>query len=456
MCIGFGAAAVEVSAQSSEFADARSMGMARGSMVSARGIDAIGLNPANLGTADRSTFSISIIPFGLHFGTNFVTWGDFRKYFSGTQSGSGKTGTYLTDADKTDILNNFPGNTGKASAGGAVTLFAMTFIDETLGGFAFTVNERFGMSAVIPSDYLRIAFYGNPIGSKYEFSGTKFNAEWMREYALHYGRRLPISLPHTTISAGISLKLLHGFAYAGIDEFSASVSTDSNSTLKAGARFLGRSSTIDAFDDTTHPNIAVFPAPAGVGFGIDVGATAQIGNAFRVGMSVVDIGGLTWRRNAYENRTDANVTLSDLTSQSQRDSVTNTFKSQRDTVGSFRTSLPTVFRFGVAVDVRQLPFMKAMPGQMAVELDYIQGLNSLVGNTTSPRFALGIDYHILEWLPVRTGLAFGGNERVHWGMGAGLNFSGFDLEVGTEDIIAIFAPDHMSTVSAAFGMRLRF
>ncbi len=425
-------------------------------MVSAHGIDAIGLNPANLGLADRSAFSVSIFPLGAHVGTNFITWENYKTYFSGVQTDSGKVGKHLSDADKEDILNNFPDGKGKAASGGAITLFAMTYIDENLGGFAFTVNERVGASATIPSDYLRLLFYGNPLGSKYEFSGTEANGEWIREYALHYGRTLPAFLRQTSISVGVSLKLLHGFAYGSVDEFSGSVSTDSSSALSAAARYRSRQSTIDLINDTTKARYVPFPAPAGHGFGFDLGVTARIGQALWFGVSVIDIGGITWTRNAKENRGDASITITDLTSQAQRDSITDTFKSKEYSIASFHTSLPTVLRCGIAVDVQQLPFMKAMPGQMVMELDYIQGLNSMVGNTTSPRFALGIDYHPLDWLPIRTGLAIGGNERVHWGLGCGLNFNSFDLEVGTEDIIAILAPSLMSTASVAFGMRVRF
>ncbi|MGD0337560.1 MAG: DUF5723 family protein [Bacteroidota bacterium] len=443
-------------AQSVEFANARSMGMARASMVSARGIDAIGLNPANLGLADRSPFSVSIFPLGVHIGTNFITYERYKAYFTGTQTDSGKVGRYLSESDKEDILNYFPEGMGKMASGGAITLFAMTYIDENLGGFAFTVNERFGASASIPRDYLRLLLYGNPLGSTYDFSGTEANGEWLREYAISYGRQLPSFLQHTTISVGVSLKLLHGFAFGSVDEFSAMVTTDPNSALTGTAKYRGRSATIDAINDTTHSGFVLFPAPAGTGFGFDLGATAHIGQAFWFGMSVIDVGSMTWTRNTREYRGDTSVTITDLTTQAKRDSITDTFKSKEYPVESFNTSLPSVLRCGVAVDVQQLPFMKAMPGQMVVELDYIQGLNSFVGNTTSPRFALGVDYHLLRWLPIRTGFAFGGSERVHWGLGSGVNLDGFDFEIGTEDIIAILAPSVMSTASLAIGMRLRF
>jgi hypothetical protein len=260
----------------------------------------------------------------------------------------------------------------------------------------------------------------------------------------------------TSLSAGISLKLLHGFVFGGIDDFSGMIQTDSASALSANLRYRSRRALIDAVSDTAKGVVGFFPAPAGTGFGMDLGVSARIGQAFSAGVSVTDIGGITWTRNAREFHTDARVTITDPTSQAERDSITDAFKIAEYSVESFKTEMPTVLRIGVAVDVQLLPMMKAMPGRMVVELDYIQGLNSSVGNTTSPRFALGVDYHVLPWFPVRTGFAFGGNERVHWGLGSGLNFYNFDLEIGTEDIIAILAPSLMSTASLAFGARLRF
>ncbi len=455
VCLGFSVAAGHISAQSVEFSNARSMGMARASMVSARGLDAIGLNPANLGLADRSTFSITMFPMGLHVGTNFISWKKFREYFSGVETDSGRIGKYLSDTDKEDILNSIPGGIAKFNGGATITLFALTYIDEPLGGFAFTVNERMGASATIPNDYLRLLFYGNPVGSKYEFSGTGGSLQWMREYAMHYGRSVPVIPGLTSLSAGISLKLLHGFVFGGIDDFSGMIQTDSTSALSADLRYRSRRALIYAVSDTTQGVTGFFPAPAGTGFGMDLGVAARIGQAFSAGVSVTDIGGITWTRNAREFHTDAHVSITDPTSQAERDSITDAFKTTEYSLESFRTELPTVLRIGVAVDVQLLPMMKAMPGRMVVELDYIQGLNSSVGNTTSPRFALGVDYHIISWLPVRTGFAFGGNERIHWGLGGGLNFDNFDLEIGTEDIIAILAPSLMSTASLAFGARLR-
>jgi hypothetical protein len=279
--------------------------------------------------------------------------------------------------------------------------------------------------------------------------------QWMREYALHYGRSVPVIPGLPSLSAGVSLKLLHGFMFGGIDDFSGMIQTDSASALSANLRYRGRRALIEALNDTAQV-MGVFPAPAGTGFGMDIGVSARIGQAFSAGVSVTDIGSITWTRNAREFHTDARVSITDPTSQAERDSITDAFKTTEYFVESFKTGLPTVLRIGVAVDVQLLPMMKAMPGRMVVELDYIQGLNSSVGNTTSPRFALGVDYHVLPWLPIRTGLALGGNERVHWGLGGGLNFDNFDLEIGTEDIIAILAPSLMSTASLAFGARLRF
>jgi hypothetical protein len=444
-----------VFAQSVEFSNARSMGMARASMVSARGLDAIGLNPANLGMADRSTLSVTMFPMGLHIGTNFLSWDRFKEYFSGVETDSGKIGRYLTESDKEDILQSIPGGTAKFIGGATITLFALSYIDESVGGIAFTINERMGASATIPDDYLRLLFYGNPVGSRYEFSGTTGNIQWTREYALHYGRSISGIPGLTSLSAGVSVKLLHGFMYGGIDDFSGMIQTDSASALSADLRYRSRQSLIDALNDTAQV-MGIFPAPAGTGFGMDIGVSARIGQAFAAGVSVTDLGGITWTRNAREFHTDARVSITDPTSAAQRDSITDAFKTREYSVESFRTGLPTVLRIGVAVDVQLLPMMKAMAGRMVVELDYIQGLNTSAGNTRSPRFALGIDYQVIPWLPIRTGLAFGGNERVHWGLGGGFNFENFDLEVGTEDIIAILAPSVMSTASLAFGARLRF
>ena len=53
----------------------RGVGMARTFVAASRGLDAVGINPANLPAGDEGTVSIGLMPLGLHVGTDFLNYG---------------------------------------------------------------------------------------------------------------------------------------------------------------------------------------------------------------------------------------------------------------------------------------------------------------------------------------------------------------------------------------------
>ena len=55
-----------------ERVNVRGMGMAGTFDATSRGLDAVGINPANLGLPDKGTVTMSLVPFGLHFGSDVL------------------------------------------------------------------------------------------------------------------------------------------------------------------------------------------------------------------------------------------------------------------------------------------------------------------------------------------------------------------------------------------------
>lgn len=64
------------------------VGMARTFTAVARGIDAVGVNPANLGYLDRGTVTFNILNFGIHGGSDFWNQEIYTKYFTGDENGN--------------------------------------------------------------------------------------------------------------------------------------------------------------------------------------------------------------------------------------------------------------------------------------------------------------------------------------------------------------------------------
>ena len=121
---------------------------------------------------------------------------------------------------------------------------------------------------------------------------------------------------------------------------------------------------------------------------------------------------------------------------------------------AFSTSLPTMLRIGASIECRNFEALKFLPGSMILAFDYHQGLNSSMGNITTPRLSMGMEYRLIDFLPIRTGLSTGGGDGVRWSAGFGLDFHYVCLDVATENLGMLFRPRTTQTLSAAAGLSI--
>jgi hypothetical protein len=96
-----------------------------------------------------------------------------------------------------------------------------------------------------------------------------------------------------------------------------------------------------------------------------------------------------------------------------------------------------------------------LPGNMLMEIDYNQGLNNSLGNSTIPRFSLGTEWRLIPILPLRTGITVGGGDQFRWAFGFGLDVWVMSLDVGTENFGMLFSPKSFSMFSLAAGLKIR-
>jgi hypothetical protein len=129
--------------------------MARTSTATSRGVDAIGINPANLAIPENSSFSLTLLPFGVRLGTDFLNYGLYRRYLTGVSTDSGTVGYYLTDRDKDEILSGFSSGAGTINADMDLKLISISFYSPGFGGLGLGISERVGAKGVLSIDYLR-------------------------------------------------------------------------------------------------------------------------------------------------------------------------------------------------------------------------------------------------------------------------------------------------------------
>ncbi len=438
-----------------ERTDIQGIGMARTFAASTHGLDAAGINPANLIGGDRNYLIIVSLPrVGMHVGSDFMTYDLYEKYFTGIDTDSGRVGRYLSSADKQDILNAFPDGVGTLSADLEVRPIGL-MVNLEFGAFALTVTERVASAAAIPHQYAEFLFYGNTPGSTYDFSETHIVGSWTREYGLTFATNLPGFDFLSNVTGGIGLKLVHGYGYAELDRFNTSLITSTSGVLRGTLDLHTRTSRIDALAESHSGSYSLFPAPAGTGLGIDLGMAGDLTEYMRVGVSVTDIGSMNWTRNVEEVTADSTIVVSDPLDPDQSNGVKDAVNGTSRPGEDFSTSLPTTLRMGVAVDLHKLPFFKSfLPGEMMVAADYNQGLVETAGSTLTPRLSFGLEFRPLPFLPLRTGFSFGGTDHYNWALGFGFHLGMFDLDLASENASWLFSTRGTSYGSAAVGMRL--
>jgi hypothetical protein len=441
----------------------RTLGMGRTAVAASRGTDAIGINPANIAIPDIGHFDLSLVNSSFRISTEIFTYDIYQKYFTGIDTGGTKRAPYpLTQQDKDIIRGQLPENP-VTKINVESMLAGVSFETALLGGIGFAVLEHAGANFAFSRDFFDMMYLqGLPSNTKYVFNGTSFEAWWYREYNISYGRRLPIKIPFLkNLYAGAAVKFIHGYGIfqttknnSSIENKSALDSTGVNSLIgnfdfsaqRAGADFFN--------NDTAKQSFTMFPSPVGKGTGLDIGISAELLNGIVLGLSVTDIGKILWDKNVLQTTGGGQVTINGNINGLQ-DSIKNVVKGKNSPGESFSTSLPTVFRIGASVESDKVVFLKILPGKLLLAVEYSQGFNESLGNTTKPRVSLGAEYRIIPFLPVRTGLIAGGNENVRWAFGFGLDFRVVTLDFASDNFGMFFTPKSFNTASFGLGIKVR-
>jgi hypothetical protein len=293
------------------------------------------------------------------------------------------------------------------------------------------------------------------------FDGTEVSAWWYREYNVSYGRKLPVDVKFLKdLYAGIGIKFIRGYGISQPENQKSSFGNypdpvnPSQYTLRGTIDFLTTHAGVDFMNGNSDASFTLFPDPVGKGTGFDMGLSGELINGVRVALSVTDIGKITWDRNVIESYGSGSINITGATNNLE-DTLKSIFKGKTRPGEVFNTYLPTALRLGFATEASNIQVLKFLPGKLILAFDYLQGFNESLGNTTKPRFSLGTEYHVFPVLPVRTGLAFGGGDKVRWAFGFGLDLHYVSLDFATDNFGMVFIPKSFQTLSFSFGMKVR-
>ena len=433
--------------------NARSVGMANTGVSTVNGVDAIGINPAGILLDQGKHLSIGLLPFGMFAGTDFLDMTTYKKYFTGVDDGTGKrTAYYLNDADKQTILSMFKGDLGHFSSNIGFNLIGVT-VTTHFGSLGLNISDRIAANLTIPSDYADFLLYGNTPGKTFNFDKTQINSWWIRDYSLTYARNLYLPIIKN-LSVGVSGKYVQGFGYFGTESFNSHFTTAPDSFVITGqANLLAHYAGTEFLAQMQGPmSFELFPSPVGQGFGIDIGAIAEFYNGITVGISLIDIGAITWNRNAKEISANEEIHLSDFSDGTQLKTLQEKLNGREQIISSFSTALPTTLNVGASMKFTRV---LGRSDQAVLAASLRQGFNNMPGTSTSPRIGFGGEWDFIGGIPLRTGVAFGGYSPVALAAGIGLNIEKFRLDLSTDNLGVAFN-QNSSAASFAIGMRVDF
>jgi len=434
------------------------------------GVNAIGKNPANLvDQKDKQVQLITFFPsFNLRMGTSFATIDEYNYFFGGETNSKGETvGRYLNNDDKDRLRNIFEGGGFLVMDFSSELLSVSYKPNDKIGAFAFGITDVAAGKINFPANIINLLMDGNLIQKVYDFNDTEFKFWYLRKYSFSYSRLLfdkPDKKFFKNLSAGISLNFVSGFAYAGIDEMKSYITTGANYSItgegkmKAFSSFSPDFAVKYDFDSTDKKDFSgsLFPRPAGSGFGVDLGLLAKLNDAWTVGLSITDIGKITWKENAAEFTSNSAIYLDDIANKEQRDSLVDKLTGEGKYIDNFSTPLPTALHLGVAFRIHELG-NKTFPGKLTIAADYNQGFNNQPRNSTKPRFSLGAEWIPGKWIVAfRTGFSFGGADVFGWSAGMGLDFGVVELSGAMPDFHYLFMPASAKRVAFSVDARWKF
>lgn len=449
----------------------------RGAVIAfATDYQALGINPANLawGNEYGKRFTLGFAQFGLSFYSESYARKDFANAIFGsdrelTLSEKIEAGRALTASDLTlnaDIMliggavntsvvgnfafsvnlsNQFYGNLKGHAADQLFTGYIDPYFDQWVvqnpdGGIDTIANQ--GPDSDRLADVI-IGLASNPLSASELYRGTTIRALSTIEYNLGYGYTA-----HETedlkFSVGAGLKYIQGL-------YVLDVNIDDDGNLDA---FTASTPALDidyGSGELTNPSAISGSAlkTVGSGFGFDLGLNLELEHRFRIGLSVVDIGFLTFDGNVY---TASDTAVFD-TETIGIDSY-NIFGDLDAFVGDEglfqwageeerNVTLPTQMRLGFGYfPINWLRF----------GLDVAMPLNDNPGNPDQMSLAAGMDLLPVPAVRISAGAATGANYgfRVPVGLNFILGGGGWEMGVATRDVLYAFRDDRPN-LSAAFG-----
>jgi hypothetical protein len=192
----------------------------------------------------------------------------------------------------------------------AVPVLSVGFAAGKDGYFSLDIIDRIDGNLVLPGDLIELALKGNTgfVGSKIDLSSLRLDLKYYREAGFGYSRNIT-----SRLRMGVKGRIIFGVAGASIknnalsvtvnNDYSHVIDADLQLNLAAPVKVTkeadGDIKSIEFDDSKLDSPDKVIKYSLGadnLGFGLDIGATYDISDKFKVSAAFTDFGYIKWKR----------------------------------------------------------------------------------------------------------------------------------------------------------------
>ena len=312
-----------------------------------------------------------------------------------------------------------------------IQLFGVGFSIGKDGYVFIDINERVDGNVVMPGDLFKLALKGNEefVGSRIDLSSLRGDMKYYHEVGMGYSRNITDRL-----RIGIKGKLLFGIADVSIDNGSLGINVNNDYTHLLDADlivnisgpvtiFKNSKNDIDSigFDDKKIGTTDFLSGKKNMGMGLDIGATYDISDRFKLTASITDLGFIRWK-NEVTNLKAKNQFLFNGLSMDNVLNGTMTFDSVANLMGE---SLKNAFKVSDSKRpfTTWLPFSVTLGGSYNVTKQFSVGLLSysrVIGKQVREAMTLSANINIGNSLSASLG--YTAENHQYDNLGAGLAF----------------------------------
>ncbi|MCB1184516.1 hypothetical protein KDM41_13890 [bacterium] len=385
----------------------RAWGMGGAGTATARGLEAVGYNPANLAFSEGTTVGLAAAAADVH--NNALSLDRYNEI----------TGQYLDSTEKARLLDDIPASGLQLDAD--LSASALGF---QTGPFAVSFSGLGAGQGNLDRDYFDLVLNGNQLGETVDFSNTWGEGYAVGSAAVSYGLMLREGAT-TRLSAGVNARYLHGIYEMHV--------TDAYGTLTTGLN-----------DIAGEAYVATESSSGGSGYGLDLGLALVTDDGWQFGLAVDNVlAQVSWDRDV--ERQEMRVTAADVNLMNgDLDAAVSDADTTFATDG-YTTELPRRARLGAA---RQF-------GSFMVAADYVQGFEDRGVTSTSPLVNTGVEWRLASFFQPRVGLSTGGDRGTSATVGVGIKAGPWRLDAAAVSRSGVTIGDNKG-VGVALGSMLEF